>query len=151
MTVCIAAINAFGAIVQASDQMLSMADGAFTAESVALKDMSLCRDWRAMFAAEDVGDRSRTPGQDLLVVANRVARIDEFDECFSISPDDCKHALRPLFAECLVEVRGVRGVGVTGDEEFLSGPFVGEAQCRGDQTNAGDRLMLVTARRFAFR
>jgi hypothetical protein len=55
MTVCIAAVNAFGDIVTASDQMLSMADGAFTAESVALKNAYIDPNWRAMFAAEDVG------------------------------------------------------------------------------------------------
>lgn len=54
MTVCIGAINAFGDIVTASDQMLSMADGSFTAESVALKDLYINSDWRALFAGEDV-------------------------------------------------------------------------------------------------
>jgi hypothetical protein len=35
--------------------MLSMVDGSFTAESVAMKDQTVHRDWHVLFAGEDVG------------------------------------------------------------------------------------------------
>lgn len=55
MTVCIAAITAENEIVAASDHMLSMAGGDFTAESATLKDRGLNADWTILFAGNDIG------------------------------------------------------------------------------------------------
>jgi hypothetical protein len=54
MTVCIAAANVLGELVTASDQMLSMANGAFSGDGAALKSVYLTTQWRAMFSG-DVG------------------------------------------------------------------------------------------------
>src|SRR5215831_16161120 len=55
MTVCIAAMDSQGNLVTASDQMLSMSGGTFTADETALKSMNVTRYWRVLYAADDVG------------------------------------------------------------------------------------------------
>ena len=55
VTVCVGAINGDDEIVTASDHMLSMSSGAFTAERAAIKEQNITHCWRVLFAAEDVG------------------------------------------------------------------------------------------------
>jgi hypothetical protein len=54
MSVCIVATGGAGELVAASDHMLSMANGAFTAESAALKGVPISAHWRALFAGDDI-------------------------------------------------------------------------------------------------
>jgi hypothetical protein len=54
MTVCIAASTLGNEIVTASDHMLTLSDGAFTADATALKTHDVGIGWSVMYAGSDI-------------------------------------------------------------------------------------------------